>query len=523
MAVRLAELLGGYVDIHGSGDVQPRQAHGLTAQAQDDAELVKISRRMHGWRDRWQRNAGRTLQELRTFFCDPDLSAQDAKAWIDTWVFACDHPAAFERAIAQEDGPSALAGPDALALSASGWFAELRAYLRVPPAVSREERVILDRLLTAHRWPDLAQLKAQHGVDLNPNNKQFEKLDPWWLGVADESLITKLGRWPNLEKFVAHSKDAPFVYQATAAEAAAPIALLADFGTGLYHSRMIARQLTRRAPAYAVHLGDVYYAGRQREFEQYYTAPLRDVVQKTKLFSLAENHELYSGGKWYLDFLRDPKKRGISPQQGSYFCLRFPRHQLIAIDVNWHKRQRFLHPASLQWLRDRLAEAGDRTTILLSGSGPYGYGSRTAYTLLSDLWDTVKSDRIAAWIWGDDHYCGLFDRDDLIAPFYGSCIGHGGYPAARQELGKPSWCKPLWVEDEPRFPRWTRLRQDVMNNGWCQLRLAPDGGFALTYLDWLGARRCHADFAVTDGRSQLRALSLFPRQQTAEQPPPLED
>ena len=55
------------------------------------------------------------------------------------------------------------------------------------------------------------------------------------------------------------------------------------------------------------------------------------------------------------------------------------------------------------------------------------------------------------------------------------------------------------------------------------LRLAPDGGFALTYLDWLGARRCHADFAVTDGRSQLRALSLFPRQQTAEQPPPLED
>lgn len=514
MPPSVVQLVSGTADIHGNGDAR------VTSAQASQPELERTRRRLHAIAARWRQDPARTLGELRTFFSDPQLSAEAAKAWLDTWTFALDHPAAFERALATDDGPSALDGEAALPVSASGWFGDLRSYLRAPPAVSREDRAVLDRLLAAHGWPSVEGLR-QRGIELNPNIRQFEKLDPWWLGVADENLLSKLGRWPNLERFVQHSKDAPFVYQATAAEAAAPIGLFADFGTGLYHSRMIAEQLARRSLGYAVHLGDVYYAGRQQEFARYFTEPLRPLVQKTKLFALAENHELYSGGKWYLDFLRDPQKSGISPQQGSYFCIRFPRHQIIAIDVNWHKRQRFLHASSREWLAARMAEADGRTTILLSGSGPFGYGSSTSFKLLSDLWDYVRSGQVAMWLWGDDHYCALFDRNELIAPFYGSCIGHGGYPAGKQSQGQSTWTRPLWLEDEPRFPRWTGLRQDMLANGWCQLSLRADGGLALTYLDWLGAKRCHAEFEVRDGKSALRELALFPRQASADTQPPL--
>lgn len=518
MAQRLADILGGHADIHGNGDGRPRIAPldgSVSALAQAQAELSVHRKRVHAWRDRWNRNPGTTLGDLRRFFHDPQLSAEDARAWLDTWLCAVDRPDEFERAIEENDGPSALA------FSARSWFRDLRAYLHAPPAISREERGVLDRLLASHRWPSVAELKAQ-GIDVNPHIKQFEKLDPWWLGVADENLVTKLGKWPNLEKFISHTAANPFVYEAQPSELGKPIALFSDFGTGYYHSRLIARQLEQRAPSYAFHLGDVYYAGRQTEFDRYYAEPLRNVVKQTKLFSLIENHELYSGGKWYQAFLRDAGKRGISPQQGSYFCVRFPRHQIIGIDVNWHKRARFLHEASKQWLAERIASAGGRTTILLTGCAPYIYGSDTSFTLLNDLWDTVKNGQVPMWIWGDDHYAALFDHNELIAPFYGSCVGHGGYPAPRETAGRPSWSKALWVEDEPRFPSWTGMRGDMLNNGWCELTLRDDGGFALTYLDWLGARRCQATFAKADnGAIRLEGMMSFPRQASAEQAPPL--
>jgi hypothetical protein len=517
MAQRLADILGGHADIHGNGDGMPRIAAldgSFGAQAQAEAELTAHRKRMHAWRDRWQRNAGTTLADLRRFFHDPTLSAEDARAWLDTWLTAVDRPEEFERALAEDDAPQGLA------FSASSWFRDLRAYLHAPPSISREERGVLDRLLAAHRWPSVEQLQRE-GVELNPHIRQFEKLDPWWLGVADENLVTKLGKWPNLEKFVRHSAATPFVYEAEPAELGKPIALFSDFGTGYYHSRMIARQLEQRAPSYAFHLGDVYYAGRQNEFDRYYAEPLRTVVKQSKLFSIAENHELYSGGKWYLDFLRDPAKRGVSPQQGSYFCIRFPHHQLIGIDVNWTRRARFVDAATRQWLSERMASADGRTTILLSGCGPYGYGYDTSYTLLNDLWDHVRNGQIAMWLWGDDHYCALFDRNELIAPFYGSCIGHGGYPAPRERSGKASWSKALWVEDEPRFPAWTGMRDDMLNNGWCELALHDDGGFGLTYLDWLGARRCQVTFASEGGAVRMDSLRIFPRQERPEQSPPL--
>ena len=43
--------------------------------------------------------------------------------------------------------------------------------------------------------------------------------------------------------------------------------MFSDFGTGLYHSRYIAKQFRERPFPYAIHCGDVYYAGRKSEFE----------------------------------------------------------------------------------------------------------------------------------------------------------------------------------------------------------------------------------------------------------------
>jgi hypothetical protein len=68
------------------------------------------------------------------------------------------------------------------------------------------------------------------------------------------------------------------------------------------------------------------------------------------------------------------------------------------------------------------------------------------------------------------------------------------------------------------------MRGDLLNNGWCELQLRDDGGFGLTYLDWLGARRCQVDFTggpAPGGAVRMDSLRIFPRQERPEQEPSL--
>jgi hypothetical protein len=433
-------------------------------------------------RERFQAAPEAELVRYRLFFDQPDLTLQDLEGLLGSITFAVEKPEAFHDAV---KGGEPLFGAVGDALSCAG---------KIP-------RWFPTRAMSAADAQRVAALRATYGltpeIAINPNEHTFETCDPRWWPLLLEKGEEWVDRWPGgLAPYAMHTAQRSFVYEARA-DLAKPVkvALMADFGTGSYHSRFIARQLAAHRYPYVFHLGDVYYGGTQREFDDRYAEPLEQVLQaKSRLFSLPENHELYGEGKAYLAFLERERAAGRIDQEGSYFCLRFPEHQFIGVDVNWNGRQKFRHPPSQAWLTKVLREGRGRTTILLTGSGPYVYGQSGSKGLLEDMTPWSEQGHFHMWFWGDNHYCALFERDADKANFFGSCIGHAGYPGGRRKLGSKTFMQPIWVETEPRFPTDSGLRQDMGNNGWLEMTLLDGGGVELLYVDWLACKRFQIRF-----------------------------
>ncbi len=281
------------------------------------------------------------------------------------------------------------------------------------------------------------------------------------------------------------------------------VALFGDFGTGLDHSHYIARHIANLDPDYAIHLGDVYYAGRFSEFRHYFITPLEPVIQRSRVFSMNANHEMFSGAFPYFDslFERRNTKAGwmAQEQEGSYFCIWNKKYQIIGIDTAFHAEARHNVTELNQWLGERLREGKSaspkRTNILLSPNEPYTLGNKDFSDLYRDLETFIQEKLIDFWFWGNTHYCTLFGQSEK-APFIGSCIGHAGHPIYKKDVEKNhtrhlelkrkgSDLPPaLWVDLSPKFPAWTKLRPDLANQGFCLLELEGDK-IRLTYYDWL--------------------------------------
>lgn len=288
-----------------------------------------------------------------------------------------------------------------------------------------------------------------------------------------------------------------------------------DFGTGLYHSLYIAKQFAGLAPDYAFHCGDVYYAGRESEFENYIRKPLSPIESVTGIFMLNSNHEMLSGGKWYFRYLDDKRARhpGVQQQVGSLFSLESSRFQITGIDTAYHENGRFSKDELKEWLRERL-EAGrgsGRLNILLSANEPYCYGKNGFTALLKkDLRQIADRGLIDLWFWGNTHYGALFDRSERT-PFIGSCVGHGGFPYKRMKRNKPSPAPLLFLETRARFPESTGVRQDMGNNGYCLMTLKAEGTVTLDYFDWMGNLRCSAEIRrrSADGPARVVMHRVF--------------
>jgi len=292
------------------------------------------------------------------------------------------------------------------------------------------------------------------------------------------------------------------------------IGLFADFGTGEYHSRFIARNLeTKFDLDYAIHLGDVYYAGRTSEFEKHMWEPLKNLMSKTRMFWMAGNHEKYSCYKPYYKFMDDKKgvgPEGLQEQEGSYFCIRSDRYQVVAIDTAFFKDGRYQKKGRKEveklwnWLNDRLQEGKDHSppliNILLSPNEPYNLGSRKRKGLLNDLSELVNKNLIDLWFWGNTHHAALYDKTSET-PFIGSCIGHAGHPIYNKRIKNDAKKKGLaptsWVDTTFKFPPkdFGRLRQDLNNHGFCIMELHKDK-IILEYYDWLMRKHNIANFPL---------------------------
>ncbi|MBK6504120.1 MAG: membrane dipeptidase [Ignavibacteria bacterium] len=312
----------------------------------------------------------------------------------------------------------------------------------------------------------------------------------------------------------AYSQGKNFIDTMEEATADKPVdvAVLADFGTGYYHSRYIAKQLKEAKYPYAVHLGDVYYSGTQKEFDENFIRELDPILNDTCLYTLNSNHEMFSGSAPYFKYivkrLNNPKQK----QRGSYFCLRNSKFNLIGIDTDYYEQSRYSNAKLRIWLENRLIEGRNagQMNILFSANEPYEHNS-------SDLTDLINLDLrkllidrklVDLWFWGNVHYCALYDRTSKL-PFIGSCVGHGGYPYYTQSKDEDYKCpvRVRFLETKSRFWKWPQMRQDVGNNGYCVMSLKHDGSVELKYLDWMKNVRCTARL-YKDANDELHIMEI---------------
>jgi hypothetical protein len=362
-------------------------------------------------------------------------------------------------------------------------------------------------------------------IPINPEDRKFEDDDVagilgWIIGAGPFFLTRPSRRNFRFHDHPQHSSRFIYPLEEPSPDSPLEIALFSDFGTGRYYSKYIARQLHSRRFPYAIHLGDVYYAGRRSEFAEYFEALLDPMLGDTSLFTLNSNHEMFSAGIPYFDYIsrRAQLEPGRQKQEGSYFCLRSERFQVVGIDTAFFGHGRYREPVLLEWLQNVLREGRQAgcVNILLSADHPYEYREDEITDLLrKDLAVPVLSEQLVdLWFWGNTHYCALFNHQRVAAgripalPFVGSCIGHGGFPYDTKRRGGFEPAPLLFLEENARFPKWTGLRQDKGNNGYCVLQLKADGSLGLQYMDWMSNRRFAATLSRESGDNLLQVTPL---------------
>ena len=294
-------------------------------------------------------------------------------------------------------------------------------------------------------------------------------------------------------------------------------ALFADNGNGLQASRAIAKQIVDSNLPYAFHLGDVYYGGAKQEFDDHFEGPLQGMFDRTELFMVTGNHEMFAKGRWFQDMIvRKAQFHNRQRQSGEMFRLRGAGFQIIGIDtmfVGWNAGRLRLHDradrAVLDVLETWLVEDPSALTILMTTNEPWDKGSKSFTPLYDSLRETIGG-RVDLWFWGNVHYAALYEpwrfAEATTSPrrLVGSCIGHGGYPFyTEKDIGDlPDGVRCRWLEKNSRFWPETKVRPDVGANGWCRLKLARVGtrwDVAITFVDWVGRERLRAILSREDG------------------------
>lgn len=271
----------------------------------------------------------------------------------------------------------------------------------------------------------LQTMVVTHATDTEPlpNRQTLEaKFDThdWlgWLGTFWEML-------KHARKF--SWKDAPWGAQRVSQfdKAAPRMAVFGDWGTGLYGAPLIARSIADDPHPVDVvmHLGDVYYSGKQDEIASRFTAlwPSRPGALNR---SLNGNHEMYCGGQPYIDAIA----QAPFGQTSSYFAYENDHWIVVGLDTAYEEND--LVAPQTDWLNAIVAGAQGRRVVLFSHHQPFSLLSGQGPKLVDKLRALLEGKRIFAWYWGHEHECVLYDKHEGWN-MYGRCIGHAGMPEYR--------------------------------------------------------------------------------------------
>ena len=258
--------------------------------------------------------------------------------------------------------------------------------------------------------------------------EQYDNLDPGWLTIAWEQ--TKLA-FKGKRPFIKHTGPSSFRYPLTGQTSTIRIALIADWGGGNSHARAVADQIKNLSPAadYVIHLGDVYYAGTEKEVKDRFFGLWPGSLKPLRSFALNSTHEMYGGGYAYFDTTLP--RLG---QEASYFCLENNDWRIIGLDTGYIEHD--LNVEQAQWLTT-LLNGPNKKNILLSHHQPFSaYESGGEGEERLQKWTKALADnnKITGWFWGHEHLCVSYQRYKGIK---GACIGHGCFPYEIPSLTPP--------------------------------------------------------------------------------------
>ena len=207
------------------------------------------------------------------------------------------------------------------------------------------------------------------------------------------------------------------------------VAIVGDWGTGLYGSPVLAQHIAADPDPYAMllHLGDVYYAGTRTEVENRFLNVWPDRPEAINR-SLNSNHEMYSGGHPYFE---DTLPR--FGQKASYFAHQNDHWILVGLDVAYKDHD--IDGAQVAWLQGIVNAAGNRRIILFSHHQLFSHYEKQG----TKLWghqafrNILQSGKIFMWCWGHEHRCCIYDVRHPETGIWTRCIGHGGMPESRKK------------------------------------------------------------------------------------------
>ena len=284
---------------------------------------------------------------------------------------------------------------------------------------SRIQTALVDSAITGNRLDAVRTTRvATSAVGLAAPTVfevKFDNDDWWgWLSMAWK-LIFRPGRHPWI---------APLEVAETI-EDDAVIAVFSDWGTGLYGAPHIARSISQlKRCDVALHLGDTYYSGSDREIRERLVGDWPQVSAKTLSRTLNGNHEMYSGGKGYFQALQSSPFQ----QQSSCFAMQNNSWLLICLDTAYVDFD--LDDAQVEWVKRRIAASGNRKIVLFSHHQPYSVLSGGGENLQAKLGNILDSGRIYAWFFGHEHRLVLYAPHTKWG-ISARCVGHGGFPEFR--------------------------------------------------------------------------------------------
>jgi hypothetical protein len=241
--------------------------------------------------------------------------------------------------------------------------------------------------------------------------------------------------WRRLKPFEWQTPDAPETLPANVR-----LALFGDWGTGLYGAPICARSIEADGQYDVVmHLGDVYYSGTGKEMENRFLA-LWPKVPAARSRTLNANHEMYTGGRAYLDAFR------TFGQKASYFAFQNDHWILAGLDTAYKDHD--LHGDQISWLEALAADAPQKKLVLFSHHQPYSLLGGQGPDLIAKLGPLFEKQRVYAWYWGHEHHCVLYGKHPLWG-LRGRCVGHGGFPYFRE--------KKVLGDDPPTRTVWKKL------------------------------------------------------------------